>query len=295
MARADLHDPPGRALADEGVEEGRIEAREPVLVEARLRGRACELEQAWRQRLGARQEGQHAGQGRAEDGLQSRVGDRAHRGGVTMGDEEAGPAVPVRLAHGCGRRTLEPDLQALVGDDRAGAGSLQLDRDPVEGGVVMLRVVVEGDQALGAGGIAEPHSFLPGRMAPAAIAGIFLVGIGGVVDDEVGTGDEAQDVGIAAGLGMLGVGDVADGAPGTFEAVARGTARMVRGAVCRVAPSNGVSTSPTSKSWKARQACMMPSGTGKNGRWISVPSTSSSRLPCCCRQPLQSSSRLRAS
>ena len=64
---------------------------------------------------------------------------------------------------------------------------LQGGTDPIQGLVVVVRIVVEGHQLLGAGRLAQADTLLPGRVPPAVEALELLVGVGGVVDYEVST------------------------------------------------------------------------------------------------------------
>ncbi len=65
------------------------------------------------------------------------------------------------------------------------------------------RIVVEQRQLLRTRRLAELYAFLPGRMAKAALLHHLLVGIGGVVDDEVSLVDQRQNVLVEFALDML--------------------------------------------------------------------------------------------
>src|SRR5687767_11946758 len=60
--------------------------------------------------------------------------------------------------------------------------------------VVVVRFMVEQGQPVGTGGTAELDALDPGRMSPTDFAGEFLLGVGRVIDDQIGPGDKVQDM-----------------------------------------------------------------------------------------------------
>src|SRR3954447_4338130 len=88
---------------------------------------------------------------------------------------------------------------------------------------------VEDRQRLRIGGAAERDALLPGGMSPAAAARILLFREHAVVDDEIGTGDEADEVLRRPLLAMLDVADVADDPAVMSKAVSGGAVRMAQG------------------------------------------------------------------
>src|SRR4051812_745658 len=86
--------------------------------------------------------------------------------------------------------------------------------------------MVEGGQRTGTRRLAQGDSGLPGRMAPTAVVEIFVLGVGGVVDHEVRSGDERDErVRWSCGI-VLDVADVAEAASAVIEAVSGRAARM---------------------------------------------------------------------
>ena len=77
------------------------------------------------------------------------------------------------------------------------------------------------------GGVRQSHAFLPGRMTPAAVACIFLVGVARIVDHHVGTAAQLDDGAVALALAMFGVGDVADRLATVIDAITGGAVGMV--------------------------------------------------------------------
>ena len=65
--------------------------------------------------------------------------------------------------------------------------------------VVVRRIVMEQGQALDAGGLGHVGGVLDRRVAPAHAIGVLLVGVLGIVDDEVGAAQE-RDVPLIAGM-----------------------------------------------------------------------------------------------
>ncbi len=91
----------------------------------------------------------------------------------------------------------------------------------------MAGVVMKDDQLLGLGLLAEPHALFPGGVAPIAVFGELLVGIGAVVDYQIGALDELQDVAIRLAFQVLGVGDVADRVAAIVDPIAGGPIGMI--------------------------------------------------------------------
>ena len=104
---------------------------------------------------------------------------------------------------------------------------LQGGTDPIQGLVVVVRIVVEGHQLLGAGRLAQADTLLPGLVPPAVEALELLVGVGGVVDYDVSTGDQIQNGPVRIAWHMLGVGDVAGRPAGVVDPIGHGTAGVV--------------------------------------------------------------------
>src|SRR3546814_3739772 len=77
--------------------------------------------------------------------------------------------------------------------------------------VVMRGIVVEDDQRPGSCRLDDAQAFLPGRMAESLEARILGVGVGGIVDHDVGAAHQFLDRRVASRFVMLGVGDVAYG------------------------------------------------------------------------------------
>src|SRR5579885_183703 len=91
----------------------------------------------------------------------------------------------------------------------------------------MVGIVVEDDEPADLGGIGDAHAFLPGRVAPVAVRGVFVVGIGGIVNHQVGALDEPHHVAVAPRRLVLGIGDVGDALAAVFDAVAGGAVGVV--------------------------------------------------------------------
>src|SRR5262249_25093741 len=70
---------------------------------------------------------------------------------------------------------------------------------------------------------------LPGGMAPTDEVGIFLVSVGGIVDQQLGVGGKVEHVAVKfAGL-VLGVGDVGHRSSAEFNAKPGGATGMIQG------------------------------------------------------------------
>src|SRR3546814_13899445 len=83
---------------------------------------------------------------------------------------------------------------ALAGNHRTRPLRRNLGGDLVHEHIVMLGVMMEDDEGLHPGLVAQPRPGLPGGMAPALAAGIFLVGVHGIIDDDIGTADQLEDI-----------------------------------------------------------------------------------------------------
>ena len=97
----------------------------------------------------------------------------------------------------------------LARDERARPNLARLGLHLFHEPVFVVGIVVEDRKALDVGGFREAHGLLPGRVAPADLAEEFLVGVGAVVDQELGALDQAEDVLVGLADDVLGVGDVA--------------------------------------------------------------------------------------
>src|SRR5207237_4072583 len=71
------------------------------------------------------------------------------------------------------------------------------------------------------------RALLPGRMAPAAIARILLVGIARIVDHDVGAATQLDDGLVGTVAAMLGIGDVADRLSAELDAIAGGPVGVI--------------------------------------------------------------------
>ena len=116
---------------------------------------------------------------------------------------------------------------SFAGDDGAGQGFLCFGRQLVHEGVVVVRVVMEDDELLDVRRLAEPGTFGPGGMPPVYLAGEFFVGVGAVVDDQVGAFYEFQDVLVRFPGGMFGIGDQAGRLAAVIDSVTGGAVRMI--------------------------------------------------------------------
>src|SRR6185312_15781670 len=82
--------------------------------------------------------------------------------------------------------------------------------DAVHHPVGVVGVVVEQYQLLGICLRRQADAFLPARMPPVLVRGIFVVGIGAVVDGDVNAVHQLQHVRVELALTVLGVGDVGE-------------------------------------------------------------------------------------
>src|SRR3546814_3914059 len=89
----------------------------------------------------------------------------------------------------------------------------------------MIGVMMEYRKRLDVGHAAEPDTLLPGRMPPADMLFILGVGIGAVINDQVGALDQAEDILVGLARHMLGIGHVAQRLAAEIEAVSRGADR----------------------------------------------------------------------
>ena len=80
--------------------------------------------------------------------------------------------------------------------------------------------------ALGARRLGKPDAVLPGGVAVAHMAGHLFVGIGAIVEKQIGTGDEVEHGGIERAGVMLGIGDDGDRATAELDPVAHRAAGM---------------------------------------------------------------------
>src|SRR3546814_6154320 len=92
----------------------------------------------------------------------------------------------------------------------------------------MIGVMMEYRKRLDVGHAAEPDTLLPGRMPPADMLFILGVGIGAVINDQVGALDQAEDILVGLARHMLGIGHVAQRLAAEIEAVSRGEVGMIQ-------------------------------------------------------------------
>ena len=117
--------------------------------------------------------------------------------------------------------------ETLLRYDRAGAGRRRIGRHPVHEVVVMAGIVMEDDQCRDLCRIGETHALLPGRMPPILVRRIFGIGIGGVIDHDIGAIDQAEDIGVAHTRPVLGVRDVGDRLAVIFDPIPGGAVGVV--------------------------------------------------------------------
>src|SRR5216684_3459312 len=98
-----------------------------------------------------------------------------------------------------------------MGDDRAGANLGRFGGNPIHEDVVVVGVVVEHDQGLHVRRIGQAHALRPGRGATVLVCRVLVVGIGTVVDHDIGAVHQLQDVVVKAPGLVLGIGDVGGG------------------------------------------------------------------------------------
>ncbi len=111
--------------------------------------------------------------------------------------------------------------------------------DRIELGIGARRVMVEQRQLPGARRLAELDALLPGRVAIAALAHHLLLGIGAVVDDQVGLADQGKHVRIELARLVLGIGDHRHRAAAPLDPVADAAARMIETAGAHCHPGAG--------------------------------------------------------
>ena len=88
--------------------------------------------------------------------------------------------------------------------------------------------MVERDEGAGAGRFDQPHAFLPGRVAPTHIVRVLGVGVGGIVDHDVGALDQIEDRAVGLARRVLGIRDIAQRAPVELDAIAGRVVRVVQ-------------------------------------------------------------------
>src|SRR6185503_10866030 len=120
----------------------------------------------------------------------------SRRGNQSWFQRGAGGGADPIASRSAANSSIEVKSETIPRHEGSGQLLLHLARDAVEQIVVVLRVVVEHREALGARGAAQAHAFLPGRMAPADVGVVLGVGIHAVVDHEVRTRDQAEDVAV---------------------------------------------------------------------------------------------------
>src|SRR5690242_19827439 len=122
---------------------------------------------------------------------------------------------------------LHVEFQHLSRGDGAGTEFVGYSHHLVHEVVVMAGVVVEQHQLLHLGRIGQAHALLPGGMAPSDVFREFLVGVGRIVDEEIGAAHQLEDQRIERAWLVLAVGDVAQGAAVIFDPIAGRAVWMV--------------------------------------------------------------------
>src|SRR5688572_6138719 len=125
--------------------------------------------------------------------------------------------------------SMKLNNQAVLRHERARHLLLQLARHAVEHVVVVLGIVVEHREPLRAGGAAQAHALLPGRVSPADVRAVLRIGVHAVVDHQVRVLDERKDVAVGRARHVLGVGEIAHRAAVEVDAVAGRPVGMVEG------------------------------------------------------------------
>src|SRR5688572_10276021 len=125
--------------------------------------------------------------------------------------------------------SMKLNNQAVLRHERARHLLLQLARHAIEHVVVVLGIVVEHRQPLRAGGAAQAHALLPGRVSPADVRAVLRIGVHAVVDHQVRVLDERKDVAVGRARHVLGVGEIAHRAAVEVDAVAGRPVGMVEG------------------------------------------------------------------
>src|SRR5687767_7189710 len=92
--------------------------------------------------------------------------------------------------------SIKSKSEAILGHERPGQLLFDIAGNAVQQLVVVLGVVVEYGEPLRAGGAAQAHALLPGRMSPADIGVVLGVGVHAVVDHQVGAGDQLEDAAV---------------------------------------------------------------------------------------------------
>src|SRR5208282_6276326 len=102
----------------------------------------------------------------------------------------------------------------------------------------MGRIVVEDDERLDARRVTKPRALLPGGVTPTRKARQLGFRIGRIIDEEVRTLDQPENVRVQLAGDMFGVGDVAECPAAVLDAVAGGAVGMIEG--CRANADSGV-------------------------------------------------------
>ena len=118
---------------------------------------------------------------------------------------------------------------AFLGDGGVGEVLAGPGEDGVEGGVVVVGVVVEEDQLFDVGAGGEAGGFEPCAMAPADAMGEELGRVLSVVDEDVRVGGGVKQAGVGGGVAVFVVGGVDDGGVVAGDAIAGGSAGVVEG------------------------------------------------------------------
>lgn len=99
----------------------------------------------------------------------------------------------------------EIDAQAFARHDGARPSGVRLEFDVDHEGIVVIGIVTEDCERLRVGGLTQAYAFLPGGMAPVDLAHELGVGIGRIIDREIGAFDQTKDVLVGPAWHMLGI------------------------------------------------------------------------------------------
>lgn len=110
-----------------------------------------------------------------------------------------------RSSGSCANGASQRVCHAVLGDERSGARALGVGNERVDKRVVVVGVVVEDRQACGVQFFHQTQAFLLSRVVSADKLGIFGVGVGAVVDQEVGAGDQVEDLRVGPARDVLGI------------------------------------------------------------------------------------------